>query len=579
LENYEEWDVTIPSIPPRSRLYRLEPIGMGTPYVESLTSYVARLAAMHCLSPKSFVMHEILPFQDQAGRTPKHYHRLNAFWQENSSSLNGVTPIAEQWVDTLQALTSCENLRCLTMLTWKSVLTAKGLLRRGKAWCSVCFEEWHQNLQAIYEPLLWTLNGINTCLYHHIPLVTLCPHCQKMLPFLTQNTRPGYCSYCAGWLGNDHGSRDGKYAVNENDELKRDHWVTEVTGDLLLAAPNLRIPPSREQFVLRIEHLLQQTNGNMSVLARLLNANDKTLWGYLHAGHIPYFDSLLRMCFALSATPLEFLGESTIAFIDKPRFTIDAVPVISRGKWKKLTEDDVRLMRQALQNVLEIDDQVGSPLNLKSLAQRMGYNIETVQKHCPDLARAIQLRYKRRWAEGDNLDKMKLALEKALTQRMSLASVAQQINCDQSTLRKYFPDLCANIVTKYRERFNSEQIEQRLQEVLLSEKEVPAICELARQMGYEPHILCQKFPDLCQQISARRRAERKRRHEKKIAGICEEIREIMLQLHQQKTYPSARQVATLLSNPIEIRTKEVHDFWVKMLEELGYPTDTFKRYV
>lgn len=53
MESYEEWDMNIPAIPPRSRLYRLEPVGIGTPYVESLTSYIARLAAEHCVTPKN----------------------------------------------------------------------------------------------------------------------------------------------------------------------------------------------------------------------------------------------------------------------------------------------------------------------------------------------------------------------------------------------------------------------------------------------------------------------------------------------------------------------------------------------
>ena len=50
MERYEEWDVSIPPIPPRSRLYRLEPIGIATPYVESLTSDITRLAGEHCLT-------------------------------------------------------------------------------------------------------------------------------------------------------------------------------------------------------------------------------------------------------------------------------------------------------------------------------------------------------------------------------------------------------------------------------------------------------------------------------------------------------------------------------------------------
>ncbi len=37
---YESWNLEQPSIPLRSRLYQLEPVGIGTPLVESLTGYV-----------------------------------------------------------------------------------------------------------------------------------------------------------------------------------------------------------------------------------------------------------------------------------------------------------------------------------------------------------------------------------------------------------------------------------------------------------------------------------------------------------------------------------------------------------
>lgn len=43
----ELWDIEPPSIPQPSRLFSLEPIGLNTGYVESLTSYVARLALAH----------------------------------------------------------------------------------------------------------------------------------------------------------------------------------------------------------------------------------------------------------------------------------------------------------------------------------------------------------------------------------------------------------------------------------------------------------------------------------------------------------------------------------------------------
>ena len=42
-----------------SRLYSLNPIRVGTPYTESLSSYLTRLAQEHCVTPKKLIMGEI----------------------------------------------------------------------------------------------------------------------------------------------------------------------------------------------------------------------------------------------------------------------------------------------------------------------------------------------------------------------------------------------------------------------------------------------------------------------------------------------------------------------------------------
>ncbi|GMA63701.1 hypothetical protein GCM10025859_41410 [Alicyclobacillus fastidiosus] len=47
--------------PPRSRLYNLPLIGNGTTYVESLRSYILRLAEAHGMSVLDLIRNEIQP--------------------------------------------------------------------------------------------------------------------------------------------------------------------------------------------------------------------------------------------------------------------------------------------------------------------------------------------------------------------------------------------------------------------------------------------------------------------------------------------------------------------------------------
>ena len=49
---YESWDLDSDKIlPERTHLYHLQPLGIGSIFVESLTGYIARLAEAHDISP------------------------------------------------------------------------------------------------------------------------------------------------------------------------------------------------------------------------------------------------------------------------------------------------------------------------------------------------------------------------------------------------------------------------------------------------------------------------------------------------------------------------------------------------
>src|SRR5579872_336632 len=61
-----QWDLAAERLPKRSRLYAPPPIGMGTAMGESLTSYLARLAAAHCVYPGILLREMILPMLQEA---------------------------------------------------------------------------------------------------------------------------------------------------------------------------------------------------------------------------------------------------------------------------------------------------------------------------------------------------------------------------------------------------------------------------------------------------------------------------------------------------------------------------------
>ena len=167
----EAWDLTLPTCLTHSRLYALEPLGMGTSNVESLTSYVTRLAEAHGVSLRTLVIQELLPLLKRDYLSNPFGNTLSSFWKEAARALNGTGTLAQEWAQTLERLTLRTNLRFLTLLPWATVLTQQRLLRCTRAWCPDCFMEWQATGIPIYEPLLWNVNAVSVCPRHRRALL------------------------------------------------------------------------------------------------------------------------------------------------------------------------------------------------------------------------------------------------------------------------------------------------------------------------------------------------------------------------------------------------------------------------
>jgi TniQ len=107
---YDALDLSQPSIPPRSILYQLPPIGIGTPTVESLTSYLARLAVSHTVTVGALLEYEVARLID------KKYGAANL--QSISrlrGAVNSIGSMTRDLVCALEQLTMQQNLHLLTM--------------------------------------------------------------------------------------------------------------------------------------------------------------------------------------------------------------------------------------------------------------------------------------------------------------------------------------------------------------------------------------------------------------------------------------------------------------------------------
>jgi len=390
MESYEEWDMTIPPIPPRSRFYRLEPIGIGTPYVESLTSYITRLAEDHHVFPGILISKEIFPLVP--GYMPsKRQYGVFVDGSGQSMTFNGVGLPANYAVQALENLTSHADLSYLTCLPLAGILSTKAkLIRKSKAWCSVCYEDQQANSQIIYEPLLWSFQAVSICSRHRIYLSTRCPYqnCAKPLPGIGWRSRVGYCSYCQRWLGSSL-AKARKIASVDQSEMHWQLWVVSTLGDVLALIPSQLVPLTQQRLQQVVAYIIQSiSSGNTSGFARSVGMSRNMIDYWRQGKTIPEINMLLQFCFRLELSLCDFLYLELNMLRPKLRNSVSLKSIAPQKKSKILTEAVYR----ALKLIVECDEY--PPPTLGEVALRIGHCYDILKKVNPSACKEITNRHK-----------------------------------------------------------------------------------------------------------------------------------------------------------------------------------------
>ncbi len=481
MERYEEWDVTIPFLPSRSRLYHLEPIGIDTPYIESLTSYIVRLAREHHISVFDLALLEVFPLFSDAHRPHQRYVRIE-------HTINGASPLTHEWVAALKVLTSRDDLEYLTFVSWSDIIA--GSLRSEKAWCPICYNEQRSSHSKIYDPLLWSVKDISICPVHRQPLSSSCPNCLRTITHLTSLARPGYCSYCQGWLGGDNDSQGIL-----NDDWAWQHWSASSLGELIAAAPTLGRSPRKETFVNAMSaYLALAQEKNLSKLARKFYVSARLLRRWQSGQKVPRLSSVLKICFYAKINLLEFLlGRVALPEIDQEASGLTGTAEPAKRHLSIFTKEAIH---QDFEIFILARSMIGAPLS--DVARKLGYPRKTLLRHCPDLCNIVINRH----AEAYNSADIQASLEAELTKDAcsSMNEVGLCLGCSPAFLEK--------IRLRRYQMFSVTQIKEDLKLIIAEKpKSVASIAHLARHYGYMPWMFRRRFLDYCRAIEQKRDLE------------------------------------------------------------------------
>lgn len=386
---YETWDVVEPPPVVHSRLYSLEPMGIGTAQVESLTSYVARLAVAHRVSVSKLVLAEIGPLFRRS-------RKRSAFFDANSRGLLRVNELSKEFVSILQRLTGRLDLPYLTILPWAQVMAIQETVRPHRAWCSGCLEEQRTTGEMVYEFLWWSLEPIKICPRHAQPLQTQCPHCHHHQPWLGARSKVGYCSACQTWLGIVPDPTTLKVPDMTDFEMEWQCWLVEAIGELLAAGPMLGHLPLGERLAAGLtNYCAQVAGGNIRHFAEILKTHKfdisiVQLNKWLLGQKQPSWQSLIQLCFCLQTKPLPLLTDQTALRAPRPLRTLAFLPpsppkpVLNRDELEEKLDAIVAANETPPPSLLEVSrrlNQAGTNSMVRYFSEQCAVIVERYQAY------------------------------------------------------------------------------------------------------------------------------------------------------------------------------------------------------
>lgn len=313
---------------------------------------------------------------------------LGSSFSTHAKAINGTGVIARDWVRVLETLTMCKDLKFLTMLPWADAFPLRGLFRPTRAWCPSCYEEWRENHQTVYEPLIWTLRDVEVCTRHLRYLKSKCQQCGNVLPWLSRCAIPGDCSKCGNWLGLDSENRFIEIVPDES-ALSWQTWVVENLEEMIASAPYLQ-SPSREKIAEGISRCIDQlTEGTMNKFSGLIEKRKNTVWGWQHGKTRIPMNDLLRICHFVKISLVDFLHTDFV--VSQKTKWIPAIPPISGVTTRRYPPR--RFDREEVERLLCSALKESPPVSMKAVASRVNTDKRFLYKHFPDLCKAISAQH------------------------------------------------------------------------------------------------------------------------------------------------------------------------------------------
>lgn len=399
-------------IPPRTVLAPLEPIGLGTPHVESLSSYFQRLADHHKVSPKALArayVLEKLGYRKQVGE-----EQADRFWR--TSFFNGMGEVPEAWCHILEELTGVSGLRRLTLLPLRGRIGLKGCASSTRRWCPHCLHEAEADGEP-YGQLLWEIGWVKACPKHGVPLEFShgCSHEDAIRPL--QVTRlPHVCESCARSL-----CRPFKEGITTaaTDTVMFAKSVGELLAGPVFTAKAIPLERGVAEFLKDV--LITHEGGKGMRVVRRLGLCKSDISGWLRRKHLPSLPHALRIAETYGASLSNvLLGEGGTLSVSL-NYPLDAQPISSRFH---RVPTPVSNMEGRLKQFLEQP----IPPSVVEAASVLGTSSRDLRSHFPGLTHSLAEKHAQRKSQDASLRRLeRMQVVQAIVAQLVSAGVVPTI--------------------------------------------------------------------------------------------------------------------------------------------------------
>lgn len=433
-------------------LFPLDVRGIGTADVESLGSYLHRLASIHHVSVGRLLDRAIelkADLDDQPGDSLTRFDNFHSYG--GLGVLVRPNETNQRLLSMLMTATGNTDLSSTTFISLRSALhRSMNTFADAIRWCPLCMAEHEAAEDGGYFKLLWSFKAVTHCPDHGVALIEECPGCGQHQSGLGRKGPCVRCSHCGGSLGQIPGPLDVMPS------WQRTHGDLQTLVEKIANEPTVSFPTNGVESVVSQLFDIAWDRGEEAQLWQLI-PRDECL-AIVH-GQIPMTLAHARLLsFRLRIDLVDLLSGEAIQADDL--FDGDWRPVPSDLKRKKRRAKHDR--RQILERVKAIVDRGGqdAPPPLRQVANAVGvstghlrYQFPMVAKDIVETHKAWKARVLRQQSITAKAEVMKFAAEcfatnQPLSKKRALATIRANTAIPKHTLRKAiaaaFPVLLTN---------------------------------------------------------------------------------------------------------------------------------------